>query len=305
MKLDAMFEKLETLGIGNRQAYMAQAFSRNIGLLTEEEQKKLEKIRIAIPGMGGVGGSHLITLARSGIGRFNIADFDSFEPVNINRQYGASVQDFGRPKLEVMKERALSINPYLQINAFDQGVNEENMDEFLEGVDVVIDGLDFFVFEIRRELYKRAAQKGIYVIIAAPLGFSSAVLVFSPDGMGFDEYFNITKGMTADDKYLSFAMGLAPKPTHIKYMDLSRVDFSDKAGPSLSIACQLCSGMAAAEALKIILKRGRIKFVPYYWQFDPYQNKLKIGKLYFGNKNPVQQLKKAFVKLLLMKKRIR
>jgi len=303
MKLDAMFEKLQTLGIGNRQEYMTQAFSRNIGLLTEHEQKRLEKIRIAIPGMGGVGGAHLITLVRSGIGNFNIADFDFFEPVNINRQYGAAVQDFGRPKLEVMKERALSINPYLQINAFDKGINEENMDEFLEGVDIVIDGLDFFVFEIRRKLFKRAAQKGIYVITAAPLGFSSAVLVFSPDGMGFDEYFNITKGMTADDKYLSFAVGLAPKPTHIKYMNFSKIDFNSKAAPSLNIACQLCSGMAAAETLKIILKRGRIKFVPYYWQFDAYQNKFKIGKLYFGNKNPVQRLKKAFVKLLLMKKK--
>lgn len=302
MKLDAMFEKLKTFGIGDQQAYMTQAFSRNIGLLTKNEQKKLEKIRIAIPGMGGVGGGHLITLVRSGIGCFNIADFDSFEPININRQFGASVPDFGRPKQEVMKERALSINPYLQINTFDKGVNEDNLDEFLDEVDVVVDGLDFFVFEIRRKLYKRAAQKGIHVIIAAPLGFSSAVLVFSPDGMGFDEYFNITKGMTDNDKYLSFAMGLAPKPTHIKYMDFSRVDFSAKAGPSLGLACQLCSGMAAAEALKIILKRGRIKCVPHYWQFDPYQNKLKTGKLYFGNKNPVQQLKKAFVKLLLMKK---
>ena len=305
MKLDAMFEKLQSLGIGNRQVYMTQAFSRNIGLLTEDEQKKLEKVRIAIPGMGGVGGAHLITLVRSGIGNFNIADFDSFEPVNINRQYGATVQNFGRPKIEVMKERALSINPYLQINAFDRGINEDNIDEFLEGVDIAIDGLDFFEFEMRRKLFKRAAQKGIYVITAAPLGFSSAVLVFSPDGMGFDEYFNITKGMTADDKYLSFAMGLAPKPTHIKYMNLSKVDFSAKAGPSLNIACQLCSGIAAAETLKIILKRGRIKFVPYYWQFDPYQNKLKTGKLYFGNKNPVQQFKKAFAKLFLMKKRIR
>lgn len=303
MKLDAMLEKLKSIGIEDRQAYMNQAFSSNIGLLTEDEQEKLGRSRVAIPGMGGVGGAHLITLVRSGIGKFNISDFDAFDPVNINRQYGARVDTFDRPKLEVIKERALSINPYLEFKCFEKGIYEDNLDEFLDDVDVVVDALDFFAFEIRRKMFKRAAQKGIYVVTAAPLGFSSAVLVFSPDGMGFDEYFNITDDMTSEDKYLSFAMGLAPKPTHIKYMNLAKVDFSSKAGPSLNIACQLCSGMAAAEALKIILNRGRVKPVPCYYQYDSYLNRFKTGKLYFGSRNPVQQLKKFIAKKLLMKKR--
>ncbi|WP_321495877.1 ThiF family adenylyltransferase [uncultured Desulfobacter sp.] len=281
---------------------MNQAFSRNIGLLTECEQEKLGKTRVAIPGMGGVGGAHLITLVRSGIGKFNIADFDVFDPVNINRQYGATVDSFNKPKLEEMKERALSINPYLELNCFENGINEENIDHFLDEVDVVIDGLDFFAFEIRRKMFLRAAQKGIYVVTAAPLGFSSAVLVFSPNGMGFDEYFNVNDDMSSEDKYLSFAMGLAPKPTHFSYMNLAKVDLNAKAGPSLSIACQLCSGMAAAEALKIVLNRGCVNPVPCYIQYDSYLNRFKKGKLHLGNKNPVQQVKKIIVKKLLTKK---
>lgn len=296
-----MFAKLKSFGITDKETYFSQAFSRNIGLFTQKEQERLSNSRIAIPGMGGVGGVHLITLTRTGITKFNIADFDEYEPANINRQYGARVPEFGRPKLEVMAEQALSINPYLELNLFKEGINTSNMDEFLDGVDVVLDGLDFFQFEIRRRLFKRAAEKGIHVVTAGPMGYSSAMLVFSPRGMGFDEYFNIRDGMADEDKYLSFALGLSPRPTHIKYMDFKKVDFSSKAGPSLNIACQVCSGMAATEAVKVILKKGKIKAVPHYFQYDPFLQTLRKGYLFMGNKNPYQKLKMQVVKKFMNK----
>ena len=68
-----------------------QAFSRNIGWMTTEEQTVLRGKKIAIAGMGGVGGSHLLTLTRLGLGAFHIADFDQFELANFNRQAGATV----------------------------------------------------------------------------------------------------------------------------------------------------------------------------------------------------------------------
>ncbi|NOX34087.1 MAG: hypothetical protein GXP56_10185 [Deltaproteobacteria bacterium] len=300
MEPDSMFEILKKFGIKNKEEYISQAFARNIGLLTMEEQKKLSRAKVAIPGMGGVGGIHLITMVRTGIGRFHIADFDIFDPANINRQFGARVPEFGKPKIEVMKEQALSINPYLEFSLFKEGLNKSNIDEFLDGVDVVIDGLDFFKFDIRRLLFNKSREKGIYVITAAPLGFSSALLVFAPDkGMGFDEYFDITKEMKPEENYLAFAMGLAPRPTHIKYMDLKKVDLDSRAGPSLNIACQICSGMAATESLKIILKKGKIKPVPYYIQYDPYLQRLRKGRLFMGNKNPLQKIKMKIIKFLI------
>lgn len=302
MDKNALLKKLKEFGLNTKDQYMAEAFSRNIGLLTPEEQEKLANTTVAIPGMGGVGGVHLITLVRTGVGRFHLSDFDSFEPVNVNRQFGACIPDFGRPKLEVMKEQALSINPHLTIKEFPEGISSTNVDDFLDGVQVVLDGLDFFNFETRRLLFNRARQKGIYVITAGPMGFSSAMLIFSPhDGLSFDEYFNIVEGMTREEQYLAFALGLAPRPTHIKYMDLSRVDLKSKAGPSLNIACQICSGMAATETVRIILKKGRVKPVPYFFQFDPYVQKYRKGKLYMGNRNPIQQVKMKAVKLLLQR----
>ena len=69
------------------------AFVRNIGWLTEWEQQALRAKRVAIAGMGGVGGVHMLTLARFGVGAFSIADFDRFDIVNFNRQIGANVDD--------------------------------------------------------------------------------------------------------------------------------------------------------------------------------------------------------------------
>jgi len=303
MDKNSLLNKIKEFGLNTKEEYMAEAFSRNIGLLTQAEQDKLANAKVAIPGMGGVGGVHLITMTRTGVGKFHIADFDTYNPVNINRQFGARVPDFGRPKMEVMKEEALSVNPYLEITEFPEGISGSNIDDFLEGVQVVIDGLDFFAFDIRRLLFNRAREKGVCVITAGPLGFSSAMLIFSPhEGMSFDEYFDINNPMPEKEKLLRFAMGLAPRATHIKYMDLSRVDLESKAGPSLNIACQICSGMAATEAVKIILNKGKIKPVPYFFQFDPYVQRYRKGKLIMGNRNPIQRIKMAVVKHILKKK---
>ena len=156
------------------------AFSRNIGWLTETEQQLLRSRRIAIAGLGGVGGSHLLTLTRLGIGRFNISDLDTFELANFNRQAGATLRQIGQPKVEVLAELALDINPQLDIRSFPEGINEENLDQFLEGVDLYVDGLDFFAIEARRAVFAACAQKEIPAITAAPLGMGAALLNFLP-----------------------------------------------------------------------------------------------------------------------------
>ncbi|MCK5545675.1 MAG: ThiF family adenylyltransferase [Desulfobulbaceae bacterium] len=305
MDTKSLLNKLKQFGIDSKEAYMAKAFSRNIGLLSEAEQEKLSNAKVAIPGMGGVGGVHLITMIRTGVGRFHLSDFDTFEPVNINRQFGARVPDFGRPKLEVMVEQALSINPYLKIKQFPEGITISNVDDFLDGVQVVLDGLDFFAFDTRRLLFNRAREKGIHVITAGPMGFSSAMLIFSPGGMSFDEYFNITEGMSLSDQQLAFFIGIAPRATHLKYVDFSRVDLDAKVGPSLNIACQICSGIAATEAVRILLGRKGIKPVPHYFQFDPYVQKYHKRRLCMGNRNPIQRIKKILVRFMLKRNQMK
>src|SRR5262249_2710456 len=157
------------------------------GLLTRAEQARIRQCRIAIGGMGGVGGIHLITLARLGIGAFTVADPDSFEVANFNRQYGANLRTLGLNKAVVMAEGARSINPEINVQVFAEAITPANVDAFLEGADIYVDGIDFFALETRRLLFREARRRGIWAVTAGPIGFSTAWLSFSPTGMSFEE----------------------------------------------------------------------------------------------------------------------
>src|SRR5688572_19479954 len=152
-----------------------QAFQRNIGFISEADQQRLRNARIAIAGMGGVGGIHLVTLARLGFGHFNIADPDTYEAANMNRQYGAFTNTLGRKKTEVMREIAIGINPELGMNVFTENITAQNIDAFLKGVDVAIDSIDFFAIDARRLFFNEARKRGIYAITAGPIGYGTAL----------------------------------------------------------------------------------------------------------------------------------
>ena len=268
----------------------AQAFARNIGWVTHDEQASLRGKRVAIAGGGGVGGVHLLTLARLGIGAFHIADFDTFDIANFNRQVGANMRTIGEPKVEVMAQMARDINPEADIKLFPEGINKDNLPAFLEGVDLYIDGLDFFAFDIRQQTFALCAKLGIPAVTVAPLGMGAALLNFMPGQMTFEEYFQW--GERSDlEKAVRFVVGLAPAGLHRPYLvDPSAVSFHQRRGPSTIMACQICAGVAATEALKILLKRGKVRAAPYGMQFDAYRNKMALTWRPLGNRNPLHAL---------------
>lgn len=280
----------ETHSMGAGSFIYDAAFSRNIGWVTREEQAKLRHKRVAIAGLGGVGGAHLLTLCRLGIEKFHLADFDTFDLVNFNRQVGANVSTVGRPKLEAMIQQAKDINPGLEIRGFAEGVTRDNLSSFLSGVDIYIDGLDFFVFQVRQEVFSACAAKGIPAVTAAPLGMGAAVLNFLPGGMSFDDYFCLNDGAEVE-KPLRFLMGLAPARLQMAYLvDTSAVDLKSFRGPSTIMACQFCAGAATTEALKILLGRGPVRSAPKGYHYDGYLNKLALTWRPWGNRNPLNRL---------------
>jgi len=267
-----------------------QAFARNIGWVTPEEQARLRGKRVAIAGGGGVGGVHLLTLARLGIGSFHIADFDSFDIPNFNRQVGATMSTVGQPKVEVMARMARDINPELEITMFERGVDQGNLEQFLDGVDLYVDALDFFAFDARRDTFAACARLGIPATTAAPLGMGAAMLNFMPGKMTFEEYFQ-WGNLDELDKAIRFVVGLAPAGLHRPYLMVpSSVNFAERRGPSTIMACQLCAGVAATEALKILLGRGEVLAAPHGMQFDAYRNTLTRTWRPGGNRNPWHRL---------------
>lgn len=278
-----------------------EAFSRNIGWLTPQEQDQLRHKRVAIAGLGGVGGSHLLTLARLGVEKFSIADLDAFELANFNRQVGASMSSLGRPKAEVLAGMVRDINPECDLRVHDRGVSPENLADFFDGADLYVDGLDFFAFEVRERVFAHCHQFGIPAITVAPLGMSAALLNFLPGGMSFEDYFQVA-GKPEFEKAIRFLVGLAPALLHQHYLaDKSRIDIKAKKGPSTIMACQLCAGVAASEALKILLGRGKVWAAPHGIQFDGYRNRLAHTWRPGGNRNPLNRAAIFIAKRMLDK----
>ena len=276
-----------------------QAFSRNIGWVTREEQEALRHKRVAIGGLGGVGGSHLIVLSRLGIGAFNIADLDDFDLPNFNRQYGATMTTWGRPKVEVMEEVIRDINPDLDIRTFKGGISLENLDDFLDGVDIYVDSLDIFALEIRRAVFARCHERGIPTITAAPMGMGTAFLVFMPGKMSFEEYFCLD-GYSFEDQIIKFVIGVSPSVQQRKYLvDRSSVNFLQKKVPSTAMGIEIAAGVACTNVLKLLLGRGKVVTAPWGMHFDAYRNRLIKTWRPFGNRHPLQRFMFWYVKRLL------
>ncbi|ABB32275.1 UBA/THIF-type NAD/FAD binding protein [Geobacter metallireducens RCH3] len=277
-------------------------FARNIGLLTVEEQKRLLASRVAVAGAGGVGGIHVLTLARLGVGCFTIADHDSFDVVNISRQFGAFHSTLNRNKAQVLAEMVKDINPNAEVRVMEEGVTEDNINAFLDGVDVYVDSIDFFEIDMRRLIFNSCRAKGIYALTAAPLGFGATLQVFDPEGMSFDDYFGIDDQTPPLEKIAAFAAGLTPNPYHLSYMDASRVSFKRRTGPAVSPACTLAASLVATEIVKILTGKGELRPIPCYLQFDMLLNKVKMGKIALGAKSPSQKKKRRLImENLLMK----
>lgn len=219
--------------------------------LVPDDVRRLRAMRVALPGLGGVGGGHAQVLAEMGVGAFHLADFDTFDLVNFNRQFGATMSSLGRPKAEVTGELIRKANPAaeVEVTLFREGIQPENIGAFLKDVDVVVDGIEFFAIGVRRMLYKACRERRIPVIHAGPIGYGATVLVFAPDGPSFDEYFRIDDGMTRAEMLAAHALGHG---TGFKSdLDPSRVDFHKRTGPALAPACMLCSALASWEVLRL------------------------------------------------------
>jgi len=277
----------------------ARAYSRNLGWLTADDQALLRRSRVAIAGLGGVGGAHLLTLCRLGVANFNISDFDDFDIHNMNRQAGAFMSSMGKSKLDTLVQMATDINPELDLRPFPSGVQDDNVDEFLRDVDVYVDGLDFFALPARRMVFAKCREKGIPVLTAAPLGIGVALLYFSPTGMSAEDYFK-WEGHDLQEQYARFIAGLSPAMMQRNYLVAPEaVNFQEKRGPSTVMACDLCAGVMGSSVMKLLLGRGSMRAAPWGMHFDAYHQRLRFTWRPWGNSNPLQQLLLMFIRPVL------
>lgn len=148
---------------------MREEFSRTEMLLGGEAMERLSRARVAVFGIGGVGGYVCEALARSGVGALDLIDRDQVALSNINRQIIATQKTVGKYKTDVMRERILEINPQAQVRVHSCFFLPENADSFpFSEYDYVVDAVDTVTAKI--ELALRAQAAGVPVISSMGAG---------------------------------------------------------------------------------------------------------------------------------------
>jgi tRNA A37 threonylcarbamoyladenosine dehydratase len=146
-----------------------EKFSRTGLLLGEESLTKLANSRVAVFGVGGVGGYVVEALVRSGVGTLDLIDNDDVSISNINRQIIATTKTVGCSKVQVAKERALEINPKVVVNTFEMFYTPETENEFdFSQYDFVVDAIDTVAGKL--SLVERAKSAGVPIICAMGAG---------------------------------------------------------------------------------------------------------------------------------------
>ncbi|SDX21751.1 ThiF family protein [Marininema mesophilum] len=175
---------------------------KNIGVYSEEEQQRLQKAKVIIFGLGGVGGIQVILAARMGVGHLTGVDPDEFEISNMNRQMLATVDQLNKAKAQVAEETVKNINPYISTRFVQASVDEENVVELIEGHDIVIEAVDDMPSRVI--IHRTARELGIPSVgmSGSPpnRGFVSS---FHPEGVHYEDILNLPgKGEKLTDQAL-------------------------------------------------------------------------------------------------------
>ncbi|NUR33039.1 MAG: ThiF family adenylyltransferase [Gemmatimonadaceae bacterium] len=238
--------------------------TRNAGFVTPAEQTLLREGRVFVCGVGGMGGAALQSLVRAGVGHFTLADMDSFEVSNLNRQLFATLDTVGQPKVEATRAGLLRINPDVALTAF--GAEwVDRLDDILPTHRVVVNGMDDLAAGIA--LYRKAREHGATVIDAytAPLPSVTVVHPTAPrpeERLGYPtrdtDWRAITPAQAAACKAAE-ALYVAVHSSSASYIDhavAAGVFAGTRARPSFAPRVIETGTLMAFEAVKLLLGRS-------------------------------------------------
>jgi hypothetical protein len=188
---------------------------RNLGWLgdTDEEARKrqatLRDTVVGVAGAGGIGGSMLERLARLGVLKLKIADFDTFEYSNINRQLGAGVRNVGRNKAEVVAEYVHEMTPDVAIDVFPEGITEESAAEFVDGCDYVLDEIEPYQFKPRYALHRafRESDSVNFMMTGYVFGNRTFLWKWTRESMPIEEFIGLPEDAEMNERTAEHLIG--------------------------------------------------------------------------------------------------
>ena len=154
---------------------MKGQFDRTIGLIGENALKQLQKSKVAVVGLGGVGSYSVEALARSGVGSLVIADCDVISLSNINRQLPALNSTVDKEKVQIVKDRILDINPDLEVYIISEKISDNTPKELFVGCDYIIDAID----DVNAKVFLIKTAKELNIPIISSMGTGNKLNISS------------------------------------------------------------------------------------------------------------------------------
>jgi molybdopterin/thiamine biosynthesis adenylyltransferase len=272
--------------------------TRNIGFVTQAQQARLRRARVFVAGVGGMGGACFLALVRAGVGHFTIADIDTFEVSNLNRQAFAFLDTIGCDKALTAAETAARINPEARVDALGAEWFDE-IDTIAAAHPVIVNGMDDAQAGVR--LYRAARAKGAIVIDAYAATLPSVYVVRPEDPrpeerMGYPTRFKHWSEIDDADrrgclmKELEWA--LTHSNTH-KYIDLgmaAELAAGKRKRFSFAPMVTTTGNLMAYEAIRVILgQRGGADHRGYF--FNPHAARVEKPLVW-----PFSAIKRALVR---------
>ena len=245
---------------------------RNTGIVTSVEQQTISRVVVALAGAGGTS-DVAITLAQMGFQHFRIADPDVFEVSNFNRQLGAKMPTLFRNKADVIAQEVLEINPDADVKEYINGVTWDNVEEFVDGADIVIDGLDISVMHLRERMFDLAREKGIPVFTCPIIGWGTGIAIFDPErSPSFREFFgeipenpDSEERQRFNERYI--VNFLSARPTGMD-IQLSKRRARQGICPTIAAACRLNAALVCTAVYGFLFDKGSIPVVPITLHID-------------------------------------
>lgn len=241
-------------------------FDRNMDFYSEQDLEKIQKTKILVCGVGGMGGVCVELLVRLGYELITIADFDHFEISNSNRQIHCSNKVLGRNKGEVLKEVFESINPSVKITLLKEGLTDENRVDLVKNHDLIVNGIDNPAFSVllRREAFIQ--KKGLVDAWLTPAVCS---FVISPHDTVDPETFMgyPTKHLQKSSDFTKkICKECLRKDVEYSYKQMPTADIIDpkvvediinyKYQRHFPVMVWMCGCLMASEIFKLTLKKG-------------------------------------------------
>lgn len=258
----------------DKTAFHLEHHSRNLGLLTEEEQQKIDETTLLIAGCG-VGSLIAISAARLGFEKFVLVDGDKVELSNINRQ-GYSSKDVGKFKVAALAHRIKQINPHAEIKKYPVFVDLKNAARLVHLADIIIDSIDPDAAQAVIAMHREAQKEHKTIIQPTDVGWGAMVQIFTPDSISYEKMIGLNpetpvekiSNEEAFGKFVQFFVKIMPD--YVSKIAMEVAEGKRAHYPQPVSAAYILAAMTVMAAKRVANDEPVIT-APDYVSFDPHE----------------------------------